>query len=275
MVVPSVQGGLWARNRSLNQTGMLRQGYLSDLGPGTTATPWIRTIICHLMDDGSILMPVRQQWGVDAVANEQRVAQSHLQAGEQIVFIQRGGVMTGMRDPATGQPFPLDQFGTSKGWLAVTSNERVIYGYFASLGGAKFESSFSFSDWDDDPRGVAFVSTGIGPIGFCVFLPKTIAPAVLHAIMSKAFGGSDGEIRQLQELYANRVSFGAQLPTEYDEIDRVYGLLRDLEADADRDLVESEKAANAAWMRGKPWLTYYEPHLNRLEFDKRRLERDN
>lgn len=122
------------------------------------------------------------------MASEDQIARRLLKTGEEIVLIQRGGVMTAALDPATGQPIPIDQFGTSKGWLAVTTNKRVIYGFFGGFGGAKLGGAFPFTRWQDDPRGAAFFNEGIGPEDFCIFVPKTIAPAALHGFLTKAFG---------------------------------------------------------------------------------------
>jgi hypothetical protein len=208
------------------------------------------------------------------MATENQVAKRHLTAGEDIIFIQRGSVMTAMLDPASGRPVPIDEFGTSKGWLAVTSEQRGIYGYFAALGGAKFGSSFSFTRWDKDPRGVALINEDIGPIDICVFIPKTISPAAMHGAMAKAFGSGtareDREIRHLQELYANRVSFGGLLLAELEEINAIYGRLRDLGSDADQALVDQQKVENAAL---NPMGNYHEPHLSKEWFDRERPDR--
>jgi hypothetical protein len=203
------------------------------------------------------------------MASEDQVARRQLQEGEDIVFIQRGGVMTAMMDPQTGQPFPIDEFGTGKGWLAATTDNRVVYGYFGSFGGAKLGGQFGFTSWQDDPRGVAFMNEGIGPEDVCIFIPKTIAPAALHGQLSKILG-NDSQIEELQALYANRVAFGAQLSTEFQEINRVYGMLRDLEADADQAMVDQQKAEHAGYMASNPFMEYYEPHLDPEEFDSRR-----
>lgn len=120
------------------------------------------------------------------MANEDRVARRHLQTGEDIVFIQRGGVMTAAIDPRTQQPIPIDEFGTGRGWLAATTTNRVIYGYFGAFGGAKLGGVFPFTRWEDDPRGIAFINEGFGPEDLCVFTPKTIAPEALHAHMNLA-----------------------------------------------------------------------------------------
>lgn len=81
----------------------------------------------------------------------------------------------------------------------------------------------------------------------------------------------DPRVRRLQELYANRVSFGASLVSEMREIDEVYGQLRDLGADADPVLVEREKRRNASWMQENPGYGFYEPHLDVQRFDEERL----
>ena len=122
------------------------------------------------------------------MATEQQVAQNALQPGETIIFIQRGGVMTAAMDPTTGAPFPIDQFGNDKGWLAAIDSQRVIYGYFGGFGGAKSGGSFNFTGWKDDPRGVAFINEGIGPEDLLIFTPKSVHPGVLHGTMSKKFG---------------------------------------------------------------------------------------
>lgn len=124
------------------------------------------------------------------MATEEAVVKQLLQTGERIVLIQRGGVMAAAMDPQTGQPFPIDEFGTSKGWLAVTTDRRVVYGYFGGFGGAKFGESFTFTNWSEDPRGVAFENTGIGLEDICIFIPKTIAPSALHGHMVSEFGQS-------------------------------------------------------------------------------------
>lgn len=207
------------------------------------------------------------------MAREDQVARRQLQGGEEIVFIQRGGVMTGMLDPRTGQPIPIDEFGTGKGWLAATTEHRVIYGYFGSFGGAKLGGQFGFTRWQDDPRGVAFINEGIGPEDICIFIPKTIAPAALHGQLARSLS-NDAEIEELQALYANRVAFGAQLSAEFQEINRVYGMLRDLGADADQALVDQQKQEHAAYMASNPWNEYYEPHLDPEDFDTRRTSFD-
>jgi hypothetical protein len=206
------------------------------------------------------------------MASEDKVARQHLLRGEEIVVIQRGAVSVGAIDRRTDSVHPMFQAGTSKGWVGVTNERRVIYGSFGRFGSAKFEGAFRFTSWSSDPRGVAFENTGMGPEDICVFIPMTIAPQALHEILGRSSGG-DGEIRKLQELYANRVSFGAQVPTEYAEINRVYGLLRDRGKDADQALVDKEKAANAEWMQTNPWLSYHEPHLDRDWFDAERPDR--
>lgn len=85
--------------------------------------------------------------------------------------------------------------------------------------------------------------------------------------------GSDKQKRELQSLYANRVAFGAQLHSEYAEINRVYGMLRDLGLDADQTLVDQAKAENAEWMRHNPFLEFHEPHLRREWFHAERPDR--
>jgi hypothetical protein len=214
--------------------------------------------------------------------NEEQLVRKELGTGERIVFIQRGGVMTAALDPQTGEPFPIDQFGTSKGWLAVTSDRRVFYGYFGGLGGAKFGGTFGFSRWDDDPRGLALLNEGLGPVDLCIFVPMTIAPDALRASMNKEFGSAGGldrhqddEVRTLQELYANRVSLGGMLTAELREINEIYGRLRDLGAGADQKLVDQQKALNAdAIPPGNyPFGKYHEPHLNREWFDRERPDR--
>lgn len=122
------------------------------------------------------------------MATEEAVAQRLLEAGERIVFVQPGGVMTAAIDPSTGRLFPIDEFGTGKGWLAVTSDRRVVYGYFGPFGGARFGSAFTFTGWREDPRGLALVNEGIGPEDVCIFIPRAIAPAALHGYMLQAFG---------------------------------------------------------------------------------------
>jgi len=203
------------------------------------------------------------------MATENQIARRQLQKGEDIVFIQRGGVMTAMIDPNTGQAFPIDEFGTGKGWLAVTSQSRVIYGFFGTFGGAKLGSQFGFTRWMDDPRGVAFMNESIGPEDVCIFIPKTIAPAAIQAQLSQSLS-NDSQIEELQALYANRVAFGAQLEGEFAEINTIYGNLRDMGDDADQTMVDQQKAENAAYMRSNPWMEYYEPHLDPEDFDTRR-----
>jgi hypothetical protein len=122
------------------------------------------------------------------LASESLVVDKQLQPGEIVVFIQKGGVMTAAIDPSSGNPFPIDQFGQEKGWLAVTDSHRAIYGYFSGFGGAKFGGSFGFTGWQDDGRGVALINEGIGPEDLLILVPMTVAPAVLHAAMSKNFG---------------------------------------------------------------------------------------
>jgi hypothetical protein len=90
---------------------------------------------------------------------------------------------------------------------------------------------------------------------------------------SSAASGRGIDVIGLQELYANRVSFGVVLPTEAQEIDRVYGMLRDAGADADQWLVDNAKAENAEWIETNPHRLFHEPHLNRSEFDRERPDR--
>jgi hypothetical protein len=121
------------------------------------------------------------------MASDQQVAQKYLQPGESIILVQRGAVMTAAIDPSGGM-FPIDNFGTAKGWLAVTDGQRVTYGYLGGMGGAKWGGSFGFTGWKDDPRGVAFINEGIGPEDICIFVPKSIAPGALHGQMAVKFG---------------------------------------------------------------------------------------
>ena len=73
----------------------------------------------------------------------------------------------------------------------------------------------------------------------------------------------------------NRVSWGAHLPSEIQEINLIYGRLRDAGLDADQAMVDAPKARNAASMRQLgPWFEYHEPHLDREWFDAERPDRE-
>ena len=98
------------------------------------------------------------------MAHEYRIAESHLQPGERMLFVQRGGVTTGVVEP---HPVTLDEFGKSRGWLAVTSSRRLLYGYFTRFGRAKFEHAFGIKRWKEDPKGMAFEIDG-GPIDLVI-----------------------------------------------------------------------------------------------------------
>ena len=124
------------------------------------------------------------------MATERSVTERLLLDGEHIVFVERGAVVAAATDHATGEMFPIDQFGADKGWLAVTSGQRVVYGYFSSFGGAKHGSSFRFKSWSRDPRGLAF-EAGLGPEDICILMPSVLSPEDLHAQMAGAFGGKE------------------------------------------------------------------------------------
>jgi hypothetical protein len=128
------------------------------------------------------------------VSDEEKVAKAELAPGESLLFIQRGAVMTAVLDPTSGTPVPVDQFGTSRGWLAVTSMRRLLYGYFGFLGRAKRGGARHIAFWRGDPRGVSFGLEGPGLEDVCLFVPMTISPEVVYAVLSRNLGAEGAPV---------------------------------------------------------------------------------
>lgn len=205
----------------------------------------------------------------DSAFELREFVQKSLLKGEIVAFTTGGGVVVGEIDMRTEQLTTIDQFGLSEGWLAVTDNDRVIYGRFGHGGQPERSSVWPFTTWDPDPRGLVFHNEGIDPEGLLIFRPQSRPPAALHSTLTSLLGNST-QIRELQRRYATDVSLGATTEQDYAEINRVYGMLRDRGADADQALVDKEKAQNSGPMAV---FEFYEPHLDPEAFDSWRSNR--